>query len=356
MQKPEKQLPFPVYFVYPDQSQGAGVFGAEYPPDPNTEPWRYYTTADCWVMLTYVHLKRRGFDVRLATRPVPESINVIAGYDLGIKNCAFDSYMVACRSDSTRPMICAHTIVQNPHNAIAPTEHLIQHWPQPGLLSRLPGRGDRVERIVFKGADYNLWKPFAGAEFRQALAMLGVEFRIDSWPEDRRQCRWHDYQDTDLVLAVRNLTEMDYYIKPASKLINAWHAGTPALLGPEPAFQALRRSELDYVEIRTPEEAVQAVRRLKEDPKLYRTMVENGRSRGANSRRTRSRLVGTRSWPTRSPPGSTAGGGAPPGLKRYPVPPGTPHLPPYIVGSAESTANSVTTATGPSPVSYHVTT
>ena len=247
-------------------------------------------------------------------------------------------------------MICAHTIVQNPHNAIAPTEHLIQHWPQPGLLSRLPGRGDRVERIVFKGADYNLWEPFAGAEFRQALAMLGVEFRIDSWPEDRRQCRWHDYQDTDLVLAVRNLTEMDYYIKPASKLINAWHAGTPALLGPEPAFQALRRSELDYVEIRTPEEAVQAVRRLKEDPKLYRTMVENGRSPGANSRRTRSRLVGTRSWPTRSPPGSTAGGGAPPGLKRYPVPPGTPHLPPYIVGSAESTANSVTTATGPSPV------
>ena len=280
MQKPEKQLPFPVYFVYPDQSRGAGVFGAEYPPDPDTEPWRYYTTADCWVMLTYVHLKRRGFDARLATRPVPESINVIAGYDLGIKNCAFDSYMVACRSDSNRPMICAHTIVQNPHNAIAPTEHLIQHWPQPGLLSRLPGRGDRVERIVFKGADFNLWKPFAGAEFRQALAMLGVEFRIDGKPEDRRQCRWHDYRDTDLVLAVRDLTEMDYYIKPASKLINAWHAGTPALLGPEPAFQALRRSELDYVEIRTPEEAVQAVRRLKEDPKLYRTMVENGRSRG----------------------------------------------------------------------------
>ena len=62
MQKPEKQLPFPVYFVYPDQSRGAGVFGAGYPPDPNTEPWRYYTTADCWVMLTYVHLKRRGFD------------------------------------------------------------------------------------------------------------------------------------------------------------------------------------------------------------------------------------------------------------------------------------------------------
>jgi hypothetical protein len=47
---------------------------------------------------------------------------------------------------------------------------------------------------------------------------------------------WHDYSTDDLVLAVRDLTEKDALVKPASKLVNAWIAGVPALLGPEPAF------------------------------------------------------------------------------------------------------------------------
>ena len=68
--------------------------------------------------------------------------------------------------------------------------------------------------------------------------------------------------------------------KPASKLINAWHAGTPALLGPKPAFQALRQSELDYIEVRSPDKVIRAVERLKRDAELYRAMVENGWARG----------------------------------------------------------------------------
>ncbi len=77
-------------------------------------------------------------------------------------------------------------------------------------------------------------------------------------------------------LAVRDLTATDYFAKPATKLTNAWLAGVPILLGPEPAFQALRESPLDYIEIKTPDEAVEAIIRLKQNPALYREMVENG--------------------------------------------------------------------------------
>jgi hypothetical protein len=91
---------------------------------------------------------------------------------------------------------------------------------------------------------------------------------------------WNDYRNCDLVLAVRDATEEDLKIKPASKLVNAWLAGVPALLGPEPAFAALRRSPLDYFEVRTPQDVLQAVRRLLDEPGLYEAMALQGRRRG----------------------------------------------------------------------------
>ena len=82
-----------------------------------------------------------------------------------------------------------------------------------------------------------------------------------------------------LSCAVRDLTESDYFAKPASKLVNAWHGGVPALLGPEPAYQAMRTTPLDYIEIRSPEEAIRQIIHLKENPELYRRMAENARVR-----------------------------------------------------------------------------
>jgi len=78
---------------------------------------------------------------------------------------------------------------------------------------------------------------------------------------------------------VRNLTRYDARYKPASKLVNAWWAEVPALLGPEPAFQELRQSPLDYFEIRSVEDVLRAVAQLKAEPDRYRAMTDNGRQR-----------------------------------------------------------------------------
>jgi len=43
-------------------------------------------------------------------------------------------------------------------------------------------------------------------------------------------------------------------------------AGCPALLGPEAGYREQRRSELDYLEVCTMEDALAALKRLKNDP------------------------------------------------------------------------------------------
>jgi hypothetical protein len=60
-------------------------------------------------------------------------------------------------------------------------------------------------------------------------------------------------------------------------LANAWLAGVPAILGPESAYQDLRTDDLDYIEARSCDDVVNAIRRLKENPDLYKAM----RSRAA---------------------------------------------------------------------------
>jgi hypothetical protein len=264
-------IPYPVYFVHPYRTRWADVFEATTLPDPSSIYQRFTEPNDAWIMQTDLRLSRRGLDVHLVSQPMPGAINVVMNYDLGIRQLSYQSYIVSCRADTFRPTICHHTIVQNPHNLLSANDHLVQHWPQPGLIPRDVSRGSRLETIAYMGSSVNLWSAFREQSFEQKLRAIGVTFRAN---EDASN--FHDYKDYDMVLAVRDLTESDYFAKPASKLINAWHAGVPALLGPEPAYRALRTSPLDYIEIRSPEEAIHAVTLLKEDPKLYRRMVENG--------------------------------------------------------------------------------
>ena len=63
----------------------------------------------------------------------------------------------------------------------------------------------------------------------------------------------------------------------------------------------MRRTELDYMKVRTPDEAIGAIRKLKESPELYRTMVENGLARCPSFPSTRSPHAGGRSWRGRWP-------------------------------------------------------
>ncbi len=158
----------------------------------------------------------------------------------------------------------------------------VPHWPQAGLQARDPQRGTRVEHLAYKGFHGNLHPAFHDPSWPTFLHDQDMTWDLDSvafQKEEMPETHWPDYRDVDLVLAVRPPDRRLHSKKPATKLVNAWHAGVPALLGPEAAYRELRRSELDYIEVEGLDDAKAAIRRLRTEPGLYRAMVENGRER-----------------------------------------------------------------------------
>lgn len=271
-------LPFPVYFITKDTAKWRDLL--EDPVLPNhLEPVIARSTSgnDIWAVQTYIQLKRRGLDVRLSSEFIPNEVCVAPYHYLRIKDFAYHSYVVASRLDSARPEICEFQTVLNQQCVYTERDCFIPQWPLPGILSRNPARGSTVEIIDFKGdVRYNLAEPFRAPQFVEQLSKLGVRFVHSSSDPSQMFVDYTDYRESDLFIAVRNATFSDLKVKPACKLINAWFGGCPSLLGPEPAYQELRKSELDFIEVRSPEQALEAIKRLKQDPDLYASMVENG--------------------------------------------------------------------------------
>jgi len=165
------------------------------------------------------------------------------------------------------------TVMQNGLMGETGLRRTMPHWPQPGLIPRDPARGDRLETIAYFGSDQYEPQFVKTGAFQDALRQRGVRF------VNRFQGEWHDYQHVDAVLAIRDCPSVVLATKPASKLINAWKAGVPALLGPEPAYRELRTSPLDFLEAASAEAVLDSIDRLQQESGLYRRMTEHGAKR-----------------------------------------------------------------------------
>ncbi len=242
------------------------------PPVPGEVADRLRGGRSAWVLQTYLWLRRRGLAAELATRCAPGALCIVHYDDLRASDLTAGSYLLGVRGDRPPMLLADQQVVQTPLLANGVSSHFVPNWPQPGLLPRAEVRGARVERVGFVGRERNLAPAFRSAQFRRELAQQGFTLVLRDKP-------WWDYRDLDAILAVRDASPAKLRTKPASKLINAWHAGCPALLGPEPAFEARRSSPLDFLSVATPEDALAALRRLREEPGLYPAMVENGQLR-----------------------------------------------------------------------------
>jgi hypothetical protein len=153
-------------------------------------------------------------------------------------------------------------------------------------MPRDAARGARVESASFKGFPWSLDAAFKGPDWLEFLREQHIEWVNDAVPyadqeTDTRNLQFPDYRNVDLIVAVRPPNPAMYPDRPATKLVNAWLAGVPAILGPEHAYRALRRGPLDYLEVSNLAEAKAAVLKLAREPELYSAMVANGLRRGA---------------------------------------------------------------------------
>lgn len=238
----------------------------------------------CWTLQTYLHLKANHFPCHL-TGTIPEEGIVIAHWDSLPQDLKpTDKLLIVCiQADRSRHRYAQIHLVQNPtaldrrirllgdRYLLAGKNYYMPHWSQPGLISRNSQRGDRFENIAFFGLRENLLSELQSEFWQEQIQQLGLNWQvIESFD------RWHDYSNVDAILAVRSFIHKDYTWKPATKLYNSWHAGVPAILGAESAYQAERKSELDYIEVNSIEEVIAALKSLRDRPELVKNMVENG--------------------------------------------------------------------------------
>jgi hypothetical protein len=234
-----------------------------------------------WLLPTYKYLKKRGFPCELTTK-IPKKGILIADRDsLNENSQDFGEVMLICtKADRDfHPSAYLH-VVQNQlefeeyRNSMW-HPYYIPHWPEPNLKARNKNRNNLVKNIAYLGTKSQLAPEFQTQEWSQSLEKLGYNWMPIFAPE-----RWHDYSNIDIVIAARDLQgDNSYRYKPASKLINAWRAGVPALLTGESAYLQVKRSELDFWRFDSLETALVGLEELKNNPELYQAMVNNGKTR-----------------------------------------------------------------------------
>lgn len=280
-----KDLP-PIYFYFP-QNRSTGNL-----PQNAASYWQWQCiehsispmqSGGCfWTLQTYLYLNDYGFPCQLVDTMPDEGI-VISHRDYLKESVQPGSklLLICLRADVDRHPYAQLHVVQNPYQAIPKKimtlweSHFIPHWLQPSIIPRDPDRGSIFENVMFLGNAVNLVPEFRSPTWYEELEKLGLKFKTKLSHD-----QWHDYRDTDVVLAIREFGRENHWRgKPASKLYNAWHAGVPAILGYESAFQVERKGELDYLEATSLTEVIAALKKLKEDQEFRSAMVENGRIR-----------------------------------------------------------------------------
>lgn len=280
-------LPVTFFYPYPEDLERLDTLALDSNPLFWSEAWK--TRRRNWILQTYLRLHRAGHAVAISGK-VPDEGIVVVGPERSLRTTFLQQYgdqvrpdlvVLGIRADIWRFLFADAEVVQNGKYADERQSFFIPYWPQPGLLPRDPARKERIETIVYKGYTGNLHPDFLSQRWLRFLQEMQIRWVVDGIfsYDDRHAPAWHDYTAADLVLAVRPDLCDPNGRKPASKLVNAWMAGVPALLGPEYAFREQRRSERDFIEVNALEDAMAGVRRLAAHPEKYRAMIDNGLQR-----------------------------------------------------------------------------
>lgn len=267
----------PIYFYLPNCEKLA----SNIPENPDVYlPGMYQDGVYCWTMQTYLHLKADGFPCELVGTMPTEGIVLAHRSSLADNFRPGAKILLVCMlaDKSSHPNAQIHIVLNSQEHIFNHSGKIwksvyMPHWRQPGLIPRNATRSDKFENVAYFGHERNLAPELKESNWNEQLNELGLNFQIVN------RDRWHDFSDVDVVLAVRSFDTQDYANKPATKLYNTWHAGVPAILGCETAYQAERKSELDYIEVNSLNEVLVALKRLRDDKNFRDAMVENGRIR-----------------------------------------------------------------------------
>jgi hypothetical protein len=277
-------FPPEIYFYLPEQArfdplpESVQGYWEDYESQRGSRHYGRYS----WTLKTYLYLKRYGITCNL-TDALPRYGIVIAHRDFleDLSTRALQGILLVCIKADREALETADIhIVQNAADPIVSSGKLdegayfIHYWPQDPLLHRDQERGATLRNVAYYGRSWHLASQLRETGWANTLEKLGLHWRI-VLPD-----QWHDYRQVDAVVAVRSFNAVETFdVKPASKLVNAWRAGVPAILGRESAYRAERECELDYLEVNTLGETLEALNTLRSNADLYLQMAEHGERR-----------------------------------------------------------------------------
>lgn len=231
-----------------------------------------------WVWSTYYRLQQKGYtNIHLVNELPEKGIVVMASNQGGVfQKFPKDLFVILTVADSPPWLYTQINVSQNPlqppdyPNILRfPVWKHISHWPQPNIISRNKERGDTFENVAFFGDRSQIAPELLSENFNDEMENLGLKFQIISK-------EFNDYSNVDAVLAIRSFSKSSILHKPYSKLINAWLAEVPIIVGKESSFQSIKKSTLDFIAVETREELFDALKTLKENPLLRQQMIQNG--------------------------------------------------------------------------------
>ncbi|AFZ48814.1 hypothetical protein Cyast_2876 [Cyanobacterium stanieri PCC 7202] len=270
-----------IYFYAPNKKTHS-FFAGQIPQWNDIKEIRKFQSGNftSWIFTTYCRIKNAGFPCEIIDY-LPEKGIVIADRDtLGNIYPYLEKLMLICAKGDREYHPSAHLhIVHNMNdqkkiiNSIW-NPYYISHWPQPSIIPRKRDRNSLVENIAFIGSRSNICQELLSDKWIKSLEELDCK-----WYPMFDKNQWHDYSNIDAIVAVRSFDKLHYLHKPASKLINCWQAHVPAILTPESAFLAAKKSDLDFLVVNSIDETIEAVKKLKNNPQLYLAMVQNGQAR-----------------------------------------------------------------------------
>ena len=236
---------------------------------------KVYTRGDLnWCLQTY-HLlsKRSNLPVQCSNKILPEVINIIHSDQLLQQKGHASEFVVCVRADYPGRRWAHYHLVQN-KNQLGANTSFIPHWVQPGLIERDVNRKG-VRRVAYAGEAFNGNLAGTADTWKQFLEPHNIEFVTLAGGS------WHDLSSIDVLVGIRSFDEQPHNTKPPTKLFGAWHANIPFIGGHDSAFKQVGVPGEDYLLVGTPDEAIKAILKLRDDPALYNKLVQNGKKKAA---------------------------------------------------------------------------
>jgi hypothetical protein len=236
-----------------------------------------------WTWLTYMRVKQAGIECELTDKFPREGVVVSAACSIPLMLRTPPQVCHVCAVADAPPRFYpqiqvfqnAKQLEQYSSSFAIPFLHHIPHWAQPDLVPRNAGRGEAFVNIGFVGAKNQMAPELVSEACRKRFEDLGLQ-----WTAVHKD--FNDYSEIDCLVGIRSFDGRSYDFKPASKLVNAWLAGVPAVLGPESAYREAGRPGENYLEVGSLEDFFAALQALKANPALRAKLVSSGRQKVPN--------------------------------------------------------------------------